>query len=125
MMMAECEMKKLKKRTFGETVRKIWREHGLECAADSPKIGDFEPARSSSPQGNNDDPHAPVAHLERQHLEPIRHAVGANENEITGVIDDEERGQRSDDDSFSAPRIGKGTQQKRQRDCDDDDDEMG
>ena len=59
-------MKKLKKANVRKGVAKIRREDGLQRPADSPKIGDFEPAFASRQQGDHDGDHGPIAQLKRQ-----------------------------------------------------------
>ena len=58
----------------------VWRENGLQRAANSPEVCHFEPALISGPHRHDYDHHAPVAHLHWQHLPPIHNAVAADKN---------------------------------------------
>src|SRR5437660_807188 len=55
---------------IGKTKGQIRGQDGLHRAADSPKIGDLEPARPACPHCDDDYNHCPIAKLKRQDLLP-------------------------------------------------------
>src|SRR6266568_8820822 len=106
---------------------KIWREHGLERPADSPKICDLEPALISTPHRHDHHDHSPIAELERQHLLPAHDADVANKNQIDSVIQHKQGRERCYDHALETARLcptHNRRQQKRQRDSQENDYEM-
>jgi len=69
-----------------KTESQIRRNDGLKRSADSPKVGDFEPAPVSRPKRADDDDHRPIAQLKRQHFIPVIHAELAGDDDISCVI---------------------------------------
>jgi len=53
-----------KESEIGKTIGQIRGQHGLDSAADSPKIRDLEPARPPRPHRDDDYNHRPIAKLE-------------------------------------------------------------
>src|SRR4030095_2071049 len=81
----------------------VWREHGLQRAANSPEVCHFKPALTPRPHGHYYDHHAPVAHLHWQHMLPIDDATAADENQIDDIVQDQYR--REDTDNHLLQRL--------------------
>ena len=80
MIMVAMRGEKTDKSPIWKTKTQVWREHGLQRAANPPEVRDFEPALISGPHRHDYDHHAPVAQLHWQHLLPIDDAAAADKN---------------------------------------------
>ncbi len=71
---------------IGKTVTQIRSKDRLQRSSDSPKVGDFKPAAIASPKSDDDDPHRPIAQLQRQHPVPSRDSKVSSDDEVRDVI---------------------------------------
>src|SRR6267378_4004857 len=83
----------------------VWREHSLQRAANSPEICNLEPALISGAHCYNDNHHAPIAQLHRQHLLPARGAAAADKNQIDDVVQHKDCRENADDRFFGTGRF--------------------
>jgi hypothetical protein len=83
---------------IGKTKGQIRSQHGLYGAADSPKIGDLEPARPACPHCDDDYSHRPIAKLEWEKLLPADGAELPYQTQVDEVIHHQRKREGADDD---------------------------
>src|SRR5437868_13181760 len=89
---------KTKESEIWETVGQIRGQDRLHRPADSPKIGDLEPARPACPHGDDDYDHGPIAKLEWEQLLPADGAELPHRPQIDEVIQDQHKRECTHDD---------------------------
>src|SRR6202011_4764971 len=91
---------------IGKSKSQIWRNQGLQGSADSPKVGDLEPAATSGPKRHDDYHHGPIAQLHWQHFLPCGNAELPRYNQIGDVVYQEQRRNRETDRALEKARFG-------------------
>src|SRR5207302_9498746 len=71
---------KTDKPPIAEPKAQIRREHGLQGATHSTEVCDLEPPLATRPHCHDHNRHAPIAHVNRQHLPPIPDAEHSDVN---------------------------------------------
>src|SRR5205814_10317983 len=123
----EVRNEKTKESEIWETVGQIRGQDRLHRPADSPKIGDLEPARPACPHCDDDYNHRPIAKLEWEKLLPADSAELPYQTEVDEVIHHQRKRECADDDPFYYGRFRPTDERReceRQRDCEKDDKKM-
>src|SRR3954453_288844 len=89
-----------------KTKTEVRGDDSLQRPADPPKIGDFKPRPTPGPQSNNDDEHGPVTKLKWQSAPPHGHSELTADDEISRIVEEEERRNRETNGALKKARTG-------------------
>src|SRR5438067_11349200 len=108
---------------IGKGVLQIRGENGLQRPADSPEVGDFQPALAPGEQRHQDSDHGPIAELKGKRSLPLQSGRDREINFVADIVEQEETREQSINDSVAPgpaafPREGREDERQRNRERD-------